>query len=195
MAVGEDSGGHRLSKRLLLASTAHGGQIALLAGAAGSSRASRSSLAVLPCFLWERTTGAADARWCPNPNAARGSMPAWLEKPALMLPPGPRACRKPSGRWMASSMAGEAWGWSRRWETPPPGWSLEAAVPTAWLTRISPPRGDRDAAGANAQLVVKALFKHAVSRLRQLREGLLSSSWPPGIEPFRPMIGYSCDLH
>lgn len=174
MAVGEDLAATGF-KRLLLFN-AHGGQIALLQVAARQLRASRSSLAVLPCFLWSGPPGL-DAL-VPEPERSQG-LHAGLAETSLMLHLAPElvgAERPVDGQLDGLGAGGGAGGG----KPPPPGWSLEGAVPTAWLTAdLSSSGVIGDARGANAQLG-EALFNTLVHGWRQLLEGLLSSSWPPG---------------
>jgi creatinine amidohydrolase len=62
---------------------------------------------------------------------------------------------------------------------PPPGWSLEGALPEAWLTAdLSSSGVVGDARGASAALG-EALFERLVSGWQTLLNDLLSSDWPP----------------
>jgi creatinine amidohydrolase len=64
-------------------------------------------------------------------------------------------------------------------EPPPVGWSLEGAVPEAWLTRdLSRSGVVGDARGASAGLG-EALEWRLVSGWQGLLERLLASDWPP----------------
>jgi creatinine amidohydrolase len=67
--------------------------------------------------------------------------------------------------------------------TPPPaGWSLEGAVPCAWLTGdLSRSGVVGDARGASAELGAQ-LQQRLVSGWRQLLEDLLRSDWPPRLD-------------
>jgi creatinine amidohydrolase len=62
---------------------------------------------------------------------------------------------------------------------PPPGWSLEGAVPEAWLTGdLSRCGVIGDARAASAELG-EALFEQLVQGWQQLLGELLASDWPP----------------
>jgi len=144
---------------------AHGGQIALLQVAARQLRASRPALAVLPCFLWSGPAGLAEL--LPEPERSQG-LHAGLAETSLML-----------------QLAGELVGPERPvdgllQEEPPAGWSLEGAVPEAWLTAdLSRSGVVGDSRGASRELG-SALEQRLVQGWQRLLEGLLNSSWPPG---------------
>ena len=142
---------------------AHGGQIALLQVAARQLRAARPAMAVLPCFLWSGPEGVMDL--LPEPERHHG-LHAGLAETSLML-------------HLAPDQVGPARprdGYGQR--MPPPGWSLEGAVPTAWLTRdLSHSGVIGDASDASGELgadLHQRLQEGWVSLLR----GLLESDWP-----------------
>ncbi|MFM7652988.1 MAG: creatininase family protein [Vulcanococcus sp.] len=142
----------------------HGGQIALLQVAARQLRAAHPSLAVLPCFLWSGPPGVAEL--LPEPERSQG-LHAGQAETSLMLhlaanQVGPE---RPVDGLLAAP--------------PPPGWSLEGAVPEAWLTGdLSHSGVIGDARGASAELGA-ALFDRLVQGWRQLLNALLASEWPP----------------
>ncbi|MEO1003872.1 MAG: creatininase family protein [Cyanobacteria bacterium J06638_7] len=144
---------------------AHGGQIALLQAAARELRARVPALGVLPCFLWSGIEGIAELL----PAAERqGGLHAALAETSLML-----------------HLAGELVGPQRPCDgepTPPapPGWSLEGAAPSAWLTRdLSRSGVVGDARGATAALG-RGLEECLVRGWRTRFDSLLASDWPPG---------------
>jgi creatinine amidohydrolase len=64
-------------------------------------------------------------------------------------------------------------------EPPPPGWSLEGAVPNAWLTAdLSSTGVVGDSRGANTELGA-LLEQRLVQGWQLLLESLLNSAWPP----------------
>ena len=142
----------------------HGGQIALLQVAARQLRAAVPELAVLPCFLWSGPAGVAEL--LPEPERSQG-LHAGLAETSLMLQLAPEQVgpERPVDGLLA---------------TPPPaGWSLEGAVPCAWLTGdLSRSGVVGDARGASAELGAQ-LHGHLVRGWRQLLEDLLRSDWPP----------------
>ena len=150
-------------QRLLLFN-GHGGQIALLQVAARQLRAAHPSMAVLPCFLWSGPEGVADL--VPEPERSQG-LHAGLAETSLMLQ-------------LAPELVGEERpvdGLLR--EPPPAGWSLEGAVPEAWLTRdISHSGVIGDARQASTDLGA-ALEQRLVGGWQGLLERLLASDWPP----------------
>ena len=143
---------------------AHGGQIALLQVAARQLRASRPQLSVLPCFLWSGPEGI--GALLPEPERSQG-LHAGLAETSLML-----------------RLAPELVGPERpvdgvETEPPPPGWSLEGAVPEAWLTAdLSTCGVVGDSRGASVELGT-ALEQRLVEGWRSLLVALLASSWPP----------------
>jgi creatinine amidohydrolase len=65
-------------------------------------------------------------------------------------------------------------------EPPPLGWSLEGALPEAWLTAdLSTCGVVGDSRGASAELGA-ALEERLVTGWQALFQALLGSSWPPG---------------
>lgn len=150
-------------QRLLLFN-AHGGQIALLQVAARQLRAAHPAMAVLPCFLWSGPEGVAEL--LPEPERSQG-LHAGLAETSLMLN-------------LAPQLVGEQRPVDGRLREPPPaGWSLEGAVPEAWLTRdLSRCGVIGDAREASAGLGA-ALEQCLVSGWQGLLERLLASDWPP----------------
>ena len=143
----------------------HGGQIALLQVAARQLRASRPELAVLPCFLWSGPEGIGEL--IPEPERSQG-LHAGLAETSLMLQLAPElvGAERPVDGLLQ--------------EPPPPGWSLEGAVPEAWLTSdLSSTGVVGDSRGASAELGA-ALEERLVSGWQALLTALLQSSWPPG---------------
>jgi creatinine amidohydrolase len=143
----------------------HGGQIALLQVAARQLRANRPELAVLPCFLWSGPEGVGEL--IPEPERSQG-LHAGLAETSLMLHLAPDlvGAERPVDGLLQ--------------EPPPPGWSLEGAVPEAWLTTdLSSSGVVGDSRGASAELGA-ALEERLVSGWQALLKALLRSSWPPG---------------
>ena len=143
----------------------HGGQIALLQVAARHLRASRPELAVLPCFLWSGPAGIAEL--IPEPERSQG-LHAGLAETSLMLQLAPELVgpERPVDGLLQ--------------EPPPAGWSLEGAVPEAWLTAdLSSSGVVGDSRGATAELGA-ALEERLVAGWQTLFTALLRSPWPPG---------------
>lgn len=142
----------------------HGGQIGLLQVAARQLRAAHPSLAVLPCFLWSGPGGVAEL--LPEPERSQG-LHAGLAETSLML-------------HLAPAQVGPERPLDGQLPEPPPtGWSLEGAVPEAWLTAdLSRCGVVGDARGASAELG-EALFTRLVQGWQELLESLLASAWPP----------------
>lgn len=142
---------------------AHGGQIALLQVAARQLRAAAPQMAVLPCFLWSGPQGVAEL--IPKPERQEG-LHAALAETSLMqhlapelvgpLPPA-------DGRH-----AGDA----------PSGWSLEGAVPCAWLTADLSDSGVIGNPEGAAPELGEQLAERLVSGWCDLFERLLASDWP-----------------
>ena len=144
---------------------AHGGQIALLQVAARQLRASRPAMAVLPCFLWSGPQGLGEL--VPEPERSQG-LHAGLAETSLMLQLAPELVgpERPVDGLLA--------------EPPPAGWSLEGAVPEAWLTAdLSSCGVVGDSRGAN-QALGAAPEQRLVQGWCALFQALLESSWPPG---------------
>jgi creatinine amidohydrolase len=142
----------------------HGGQIALLQVAARQLRAAHPSLAVLPCFLWSGPPGLAEL--LAEPERSQG-LHAGQAETSLMLHLAPEQVgpERPVDGLLAAP--------------PPPGWSLEGAVPEAWLTGdLSRSGVIGDARSASAALG-EALFERLVAGWQSLLQGLLASDWPP----------------
>jgi creatinine amidohydrolase len=166
MAVGRDLTSAGFDRLILF--NAHGGQIALLQVAARQLRAELPAMAVLPCFLWSGPEGI--DRLVPEPERHEG-LHAALAETSLMLHLAPELVGKERPH---DGQLGQDWG-----NSPPPGWSLEGAVPDAWLTAdLSSSGVIGDARGASAELG-EALFHELVIGWKQLLEGLLHSQWPP----------------
>ena len=143
----------------------HGGQIALLQVAARQLRAAHPAMAVLPCFLWSGPEGVGEL--IPEPERSQG-LHAGLAETSLMLHLAPDlvGAERPVDGLLQ--------------EPPPPGWSLEGAVPEAWLTTdLSSSGVVGDSRGASAELGA-ALEERLVSGWQGLLTALLRSSWPPG---------------
>lgn len=153
-----DLGFHRL-----VLFNAHGGQIGLLQVAARQLRASAPALAVLPCFVWSGPEGVAEL--IPEPERSEG-LHAGLAETSLMLHLQPD--------WVGPLPPPDG----HRGGTPPQGWSLEGACPTAWFTAdLSDSGVIGDPRGASAALG-EALSDRLVSGWCSLFETLLVSDWP-----------------
>jgi len=142
---------------------AHGGQIALLQVAARQLRAQAPAMAVLPCFLWSGPSGL--GQLIDEPERSEG-LHAGLAETSLMLHLQPDLV----GPLPAAD--------GQRGGSPPPGWNLEGAVPTAWLSRdLSTSGVIGDPGGATA-----ALGEQLAERLERgwcgLLTSLLVSDWP-----------------
>ncbi|MEY2645026.1 MAG: hypothetical protein RLZZ611_1675 [Cyanobacteriota bacterium] len=143
----------------------HGGQIALLQVAARQLRAAHPAMAVLPCFLWSGPPGLAEL--LPEPERSQG-LHAGLAETSLMLrlAPGLVGPERPVDGLLAAP--------------PPPGWSLEGAVPEAWLMQDLSTSGVIGDARQASESLGDALLERLVSGWQTLLEALLSSDWPPG---------------
>jgi creatinine amidohydrolase len=153
-------------ERLLLFN-GHGGQIALLQVAARQIHARWPRLAVLPCFLWSGPGQVLEA--IPEPERS-GGLHAGRAETSLMLAlapglVGPLPPAEPG-------------------PVPPPGFSLEGAVPCAWTTRdISASGVVGDPTGAAAE-EGERLFEGLVQGWTVLLADLLATPWPhrrPGL--------------
>ena len=162
VAIGIQLAGHGFQRLVLF--NAHGGQIGLLQVAARELRARHPAMAVLPCFLWSGPPGVANL--IPEPERQQG-LHAGLAETSLML-------------HLAAELVGEERPCDGQPATAaPPGWSLEGAVPNAWLTQdLSGSGVIGDARGASAELG-EQLHQALVQGWCQLFEGLLASDWPP----------------
>ena len=148
-------------ERLVLLN-AHGGQIALLEVACRQLRSVHPRLAVLPCFLWRGPEGIAEL--IPEPERSEG-LHAGLAETSLMLhlePGSTRPERPVDGPRMA----------------PPPGWSLEGAVPCTWLTGDLSASGVIGSAEGASATLGEALFGRLVEGWERRLEALLRSDWP-----------------
>ena len=143
---------------------AHGGQIALLQVAARQLRAAHPSLAVLPCFLWSGPEGVAEL--LPEPERSQGLHAGQAETSLMLhLAPDQVGPERPADGLLPAPA--------------PPGWSLEGAVPEAWLTAdLSRSGVIGDARSASAELG-QALFAQLVAGWTDLLRDLLTSDWPP----------------
>jgi creatinine amidohydrolase len=155
--------------RRLVLFNAHGGQIGLLQTAARELRAQSPSMAILPCFLWSGVPGL-DAL-IPQEELSDG-LHAGQAETSLMLALEPKLvgeARPVDGdHRQLSSLA-----------TPPPGWSLEGAAPTAWLTTdLSSSGVIGDSRAATADLG-NELERRLVNHWVDLFCSLLDSDWPP----------------
>ena len=162
MAIGAQLAAAGFQRLLLF--NGHGGQIALLQVAARQLRAAHPGMAVLPCFLWSGPRGLGEL--IPEPERSQG-LHAGLAETSLMLHLAPQLVgpQRPVDGLLR--------------EPPPQGWSLEGAVPEAWLTGdLSSTGVIGDARHANAELGA-ALQHRLVEEWVQLLEGLLRSDWPP----------------
>jgi len=161
VAVGQQLASLGFARLVLF--NAHGGQIALLQVAARQLRASAPALAVLPCFVWSGPDGI--AALIPQPERSEG-LHAGLAETSLML-------------HLAPELVGPlppADG--QRGGEPPLGWSLEGAVPTAWLSSdLSESGVIGDPAGACPRLGER-LAEQLVLGWCGLFERLLASDWP-----------------
>ena len=166
MAVG--SGLATAGFERLILFNAHGGQIALLQVAARQLRAAHPAMAVLPCFLWSGPEGVASL--VPEPERHEG-LHAALAETSLMLHLAPELVG-PDRPHDGQPGQGSA-------PVPPPGWSLEGAVPTAWLTADLSSTGVIGDARAASAALGEALFQALLTGWQQLLEGLLDSPWPP----------------
>jgi len=151
--------------RRLVLFNAHGGQIGLLETAARELRSNAPHLAVLPCFLWRGPEGIAPL--IPEPER-RDGLHAGLAETSLMLHLAPEL----SGPLPAAD------GPSLKGLSPPEGWSLEGAAPSAWLTHeLSVSGVVGDPTGASAQLGSQ-LFEGLVTGWVNRLEALMRSDWP-----------------
>ncbi|MEB3235628.1 MAG: creatininase family protein [Cyanobacteriota bacterium] len=144
---------------------AHGGQIALLQVAARQLRAQAPQLAVLPCFLWSGPKGVAEL--IDEPERSQG-LHAGQAETSLMLHLQPQLVGP------LPPADGHGGG------EPPRGWSLEGAVPCAWLTPdLSASGVIGDPCGATAALGER-LAAGLVEGWCDLLVSLLASDWPQG---------------
>ena len=145
---------------------AHGGQIALLQVAARQLRRRSPSMAVLPCFLWSGVEGLSSLI---PPEELHHGLHAGQAETSLMLHLAPDlvGSERPKDGLPAVAAA-----------SPPPGWSLEGAAPTAWLTSDLSETGvigdSRDA----SDTLGKALADRLIDHWHGLLTSLLSSDWP-----------------
>jgi len=161
VVVGQQLAAMGFSRLVLF--NAHGGQIALLQVAARQLRAEAPAMAVFPCFLWSGPAGVAEL--IPEPERSEG-LHAALAETSLMLHLSPELVGPLPP---ADGLRGGP---------PPAGWSLEGAVPTAWLSRDLSTSGlIGDPAAATADLG-QALAEHLVRGWTTLLTQLLASDWP-----------------
>ena len=142
----------------------HGGQIALLQVAARQLRAAHPSLGVLPCFLWSGPKGIGEL--IEEPERSEGLHAGQVET-SLMLQLNPELV---GPKRVADGLGAKQ---------PPQGWSLEGAVPNAWLTHDLSSNGvigdPSQANGAKGE----ALRQRLVQGWSELFGSLLGSDWPP----------------
>ncbi|MEY3964361.1 MAG: hypothetical protein RLZZ106_1616, partial [Cyanobacteriota bacterium] len=117
------------------------------------------------CFLWSGPEGIGEL--LEEPERSQG-LHAGLAETSLMLQLAPElvGSERPADGLLS--------------EPPPPGWSLEGAVPEAWLTTdLSRTGVVGDSRGASPELGAE-LEQRLVAGWQRLLEALLGSSWPPG---------------
>lgn len=162
VAIGQELAGSGFQRLVLL--NGHGGQIALLQTAARQLRSQVPTLGVLPCFLWSGVEGIDDL--IPEPERSQG-LHASLAETSLMLHLAPELVGPERPR---DGLGGQE---------PPPGWSLEGAVPLSWrMAELSQSGVIGDASGADGALG-EALFRLLVAGWDDLLTSLLRSDWPP----------------
>ena len=152
--------------RRLILFNAHGGQIALLQVAARQLRSHAPSMAVLPCFLWSGVEGLSSLV---SDEELNHGLHAGQAETSLMLHLAPDlvgAARHRDG--MPDAMA----------VSPPPGWSLEGAAPTAWLTSDLSETGVIGDSRASSDALGKALADRLIDHWYELLTALLTSDWP-----------------
>ena len=161
VAVGQQLAGAGFQRLVLF--NGHGGQIALLQTAARQLRSTVPSLAVLPCFLWSGPEGL--SALIPEPERSQGLHAALAETSLMMhLAPELVGPERPCDGHQGGS--------------PPLGWSLEGAAPTAWLTGdLSSTGVIGDSAGASAALGAE-LWTCLLEGWCQRFQSLLASDWP-----------------
>jgi creatinine amidohydrolase len=157
--------------RRLLLFNGHGGQIALLQVAARQLRAAHPGLAVLPCFLWSGPEGI-DAL-IPEPERSQG-LHAGLAETSLMLALAPELVgpERPVDGLLT--------------QAPPQGWSLEGALPEAWLSSDLSSSGVIGDARLSSPELGEQLRQRLVQGWTVLLQRLLTSPWPPGPAADRP---------
>jgi creatinine amidohydrolase len=142
---------------------AHGGQIALLQTAARQLRVRAPQMAVLPCFIWSGPPGLADL--IPEPERSTG-LHAGLAETSLMLHLAPELVGELPA---ADGHCGPP---------PPPGWSLEGAAPTAWLTSDLSDTGVIGDPGGSTADLGQQLAQRLVDGWCGLLTTLLAGDWP-----------------
>ena len=162
VAIGEQLADAGFARLVLF--NGHGGQIALLQVAARQLRERRPAMAVLPCFLWSGPSGIAEL--LPEPERSQG-LHAGLAETSLMLHLAPEQVgqERPVDGLLQ--------------QEPPPGWSLEGAVPEAWLTSDLSRTGVVGDSRAASDDLGATLNDRLVQGWRQLLSDLLNSDWPP----------------
>jgi creatinine amidohydrolase len=162
VAIGEQLADAGFARLVLF--NGHGGQIALLQVAARQLRERRPAMAVLPCFLWSGPSGVAEL--LPEPERSQG-LHAGLAETSLMLHLAPELVgqERPVDGLLQ--------------QAPPPGWSLEGAVPEAWLTSDLSRTGVMGDSRAASDDLGATLNDRLVQGWRQLLSDLLNSDWPP----------------
>ncbi len=156
-------------KRLIFFN-AHGGQIGLLQAIARQLRVQCSSMAVLPCFLWNGVDELKDL--LPNSEVEEG-LHAALAETSLMLHMKSElvGSNRPKDGIFVNDKTNNI-------SNVPKGWSLEGAAPCAWLTKdLSHTGVIGDSSNANTMLgknLEKALIEHWTG----LFSNLMESDWP-----------------
>lgn len=161
VAVGHDLADAGFQRLVLF--NGHGGQIALLQTAARHLRSELPRLAVLPCFLWSGPEGLTSL--IAEPERSQGLHAALVET-SLMLHLAPELVgpERPCDGLQGGS--------------PPQGWSLEGACPTAWLTRDVSSTGVIGDSGGASALLGAQLWACLVEGWCQRFHSLLTSDWP-----------------
>lgn len=162
VAVGKELAGYGFRRLVLF--NGHGGQISLLQTAARQLRGEMAGLGVLPCFIWSGPEGLLEL--IPEPERSEG-LHAALAETSLMLHLAPELVGP--GRPIDGQKGG----------LPPQGWSLEGAVPNAWLSRdLSSTGVVGNSSGASGELGAQ-LWERLVEGWLQRFGALLCSDWPP----------------
>lgn len=162
VAVGRDLEAAGFDRLVLF--NGHGGQVALLEVAARQLRAGCPRLAVMPCMLWRGPEGITELI---SPPERLQGLHAGEAETSLMLHLAPELVGETRS---ADGLAGLP---------PPPGWSLEGAAPTAWLSQDISRSGVVGDPGQASADQGRALFERLVEGWRQRLDSLLRSDWPP----------------
>ena len=123
-------------------------------------------MAVLPCFLWSGVEGLSSL--LPDQELHHGLHAGQAETSLMLrLAPdlvGPARPRDGLPDQLAAS--------------PPPGWSLEGAAPTAWLTSDLSETGVIGDSRGSSEALGKALAERLIDHWHELLTALLTSEWP-----------------